>query len=363
MVLQRTLADSGVKADVVKVIMPYPLPSEEIAKYTQKYEKVLVIEEPMPCIEEQIAAPNVYGKNTNTTHQIDEMTKEKILTALQKVGAYTGENIYAVPEIPVEFQIPEVEPRPPALCPGCPHRDIYYAITKVFKKKKAIYPSDIGCYTLALAQGAIDSILCMGASVSMASGFSLADPDKTVVATIGDSTFFHGGIPPLINAIYQNHKFILVILDNSTTAMTGRQTTPERENKNIDIKKIVEGCGIECHEYEYTNKLDVTIDYFKGIKEVYEKATGPVVVVAREFCILDGERAPDFVPMEFATVDEEKCVACDACTTVYKCPPMAYNDDGKVEIDPFLCAGCGACLDVVCPTDAFIEDTSKKKDK
>lgn len=358
---KETLKETGVEADLVKVVMPYPLPYEKIKEYTNKYDKVLVVEEPMPCIEEQIAAPNVYGKNTKTTHNIDEMTKEKILDALIKIDAYQDENIYAQPVIPAEFNIPSVDPRPPALCPGCPHRDIYYAITKVFKKKKAIYPSDIGCYTLALAQGAIDSILCMGASVSMASGFSIADPEKTVVATIGDSTFFHGGIPPLINAIYQNHKFILVILDNSTTAMTGRQTTPQREHKDIDIKKIVEGCGIECHEYHYTNKLDKTIDFFKGIKDVYEKATGPVVVVAREFCILDSERAVDYVPMEFATVDEEKCVACDACTTVYKCPPMAYNENGKIEIDPFLCAGCGACLDVVCPTDAFIKDESRGK--
>ena len=360
---KETLADCGVKADLVKIVMPYPLPVEQIKEVTSKYEKVLVIEEPMPCIEEQIAAPNVYGKLTNTAHNIDEMSKVAILEAFMKLGVYSGENIYAVPAIPEGFTIPQVEPRPPALCPGCPHRDVYYAITKVFKKKKSIYPSDIGCYTLALAQEAIDTILCMGASVSMASGFSIADPDKTVVATIGDSTFFHGGIPPLINAIYQNHKFILVILDNSTTAMTGRQTTPQREHTEVDIKKVVEGCGVTCHEYHYTNDLNKTIDFMKELKKAYETATGPVVAVVREFCILDAERAPDFVPFVYATVDEEKCVACDACTTVYKCPPMAYNDNGKIEIDPFLCAGCGACLDVVCPTDAFIEDTSRKKDK
>jgi len=358
---KETLNDLNVDADIVKVVMPYPLPTEKIKEVTSKYKKVLVVEEPMPCIEEQIASSNVYGKNTNTTHQIDEISKTSILKALEKIDIYSGEDIYAVPEVPAEFQIPEVAPRPPALCPGCPHRDVYYAITKVFKKKKAIYPSDIGCYTLALAQEAIDTILCMGASVSMASGFSIADPDKTVVATIGDSTFFHGGIPPLINAVYQNHKFILVILDNSTTAMTGRQTTPQREHTDVDIKKVVEGCGVECHEYHYTNDLNKTIDFMKGLKEVYENATGPVVAVVREFCILDAERAPDFVPMEFATVDEEKCVACDHCVTAYKCPPMEYNDNEKIEIDPFLCAGCGACLDVVCPTDAFIKDESRGK--
>jgi indolepyruvate ferredoxin oxidoreductase alpha subunit len=349
---KETLNDLGLDADVVKVLMPYPLPVEQMRERFKSYDKVLVVEEPYPCIEEQIASPNVYGKNTNSIHQIDEMSKEEILKAFQNIGLYDGENIYATPPS-LDF---EVEARPPALCPGCPHRDVYYAITKVFKHKKAIYPSDIGCYTLALAQGAIDSILCMGASVSMASGFALSDPDKTTVATIGDGTFFHSGIPPLLNAVYQNHKFILVILDNSTIAMTGRQTTPARENKAIDIKMIVEGMGIDCMEHHYSYEMQDNIDFFREVKKVHADATGPTVVVVREFCILDRERAPEFVPGIFAKVDPELCVACDQCTTVYKCPPMAYNDDGVIEIDPFLCAGCGGCLDVVCPTDAFVQD-------
>lgn len=354
---KETLSDLSLDADVVKVLMPYPLPVEQMRDRFKSYDKVLVVEEPYPCIEEQIASANVYGKNTHSIHQIDEMSKEEVLKAFQNIGLYDGENIYATPPS-LDF---EVEPRPPALCPGCPHRDVYYAITKVFKKKKAIYPSDIGCYTLALAQGAIDSILCMGASISMASGFSISDPDKTTVATIGDGTFFHSGIPPLLNAVYQNHKFILVILDNSTIAMTGRQTTPARENKGIDIKKIVEGLGIDCMEHQYSYKMQDNVDFFKEVKEVHKTATGPTVVVVREFCILDRERAPEFVPGIFAKVDADLCVACDQCTTVYKCPPMAYNDDGVIEIDPFLCAGCGGCLDVVCPTDAFIQDADYLK--
>ncbi|MFT7003596.1 MAG: indolepyruvate ferredoxin oxidoreductase alpha subunit [Sulfurimonas sp.] len=349
---KETLNDLNLEADIVKVLMPYPLPVDEMRDRFKSYEKVLVVEEPYPCIEEQIASPNVYGKNTNSIHQIDEMSKEELLKAFQNIGLYDGQNIYAS-HPSLDF---EVEARPPALCPGCPHRDVYYAITKVFKKKKAIYPSDIGCYTLALAQGAIDSILCMGASVSMASGFSISDPDKTVVATIGDGTFFHSGIPPLLNAIYQDHKFILVVLDNSTTAMTGRQTTPARVKKSIDIKKIVEGMGIDCMEHQYSYEMQDNIDFFKKVKEVHTTATGPTVVVVREFCILDRERAPEFIPGIFAKVDPELCVACDQCTTVYKCPPMKYNDDGVIEIDPFLCAGCGGCMDVVCPTDAFKQD-------
>ena len=354
-----TLKDLNLQADVIKVVMPYPLPYEQIQSYFDIYEKILVIEEPYPCIEEQIAHPKVYGKNTFTTQLIDEMGKEEILKAFQKIDFYNGNNIYEAPKIELNE---EIHPRPPALCPGCPHRDIYYAIMKVFKRSKSIYPSDIGCYTLGIAQGAIDTILCMGASVSMASGLSIADKSKTIVATIGDGTFFHSGIPPLLNAIYQKHRFILVILDNSTIAMTGRQNTPSRTNNIIDIKKIVEGMGIQCLEHHYSYHMQDNINFFKNVKKYYEtNIKAPTVVVVREFCILDNERAPNFIPGKFATVDEEKCVACDSCTTIYKCPPMSYNEKGKIEIDPFLCAGCGGCLEVICPTDAFIEQKQTKE--
>jgi len=356
---KETLKDLDLDFDIIKVEMPYPLPVNEIRDYFDNYKDILVIEEPYPCIEEQLMHPKVRGRIDKTMHQIDEMKKEHILNALSKLGYYKGENIYA-PKMTFSIDVP---PRPPALCPGCPHRDIYYSIMKVFKKSKSIYPSDIGCYTLALSQGAIDTILCMGASVSMASGLSLADPNKTVVATIGDGTFFHSGIPPLLNAVYQNHKFILVILDNSTIAMTGRQTTPERFHQSIDIGKIVEGMGIKCYEHTYSHEMQDNIDFFKEIRDIFnsKEHQGPLVIRVKQFCILDNERKDDWVPEIYATVDEEKCVACDQCTTVYKCPPMAYNANGKIEIDPFLCAGCAGCLDVVCPTDAFIVDEKRTK--
>lgn len=351
---RETLADLGIEADVVKFKMPYPLPENKIREQFANYEKVLVVEEPMPCIEEQILTEKVHGKLDDTMHVIDEMQKVYVQDALIKIGMYEGENLY--PSVPFKE---EIAARPPNLCPGCPHRDIYYSIMKVFRKKKSIYPSDIGCYTLAINQDAIDTVLCMGASVSMASGFSIADPDKYTVATIGDSTFFHGGIPPLVNAVYQKHKFMLVILDNSVVAMTGRQLPPQRENGEVSIKKIAEGCGAETYEFTYSNDIQRSIDFFKDMKKKYDEADGPIVVVVKEFCVLDKEVVDDHIPLEFAEVVPEDCTACDQCTTVYKCPPMAYNDDGKVEIDPFLCIGCGACLNVVCPTDAFVQDTSR----
>lgn len=342
----------GFKTDILKLDMPYPLPKEKLEELFVNYDKVIVFEESMPCIEEQLSSPKLCGKLTKHVHQIDEFTKDKVVNALVKVGVLEPTHHYQS-----EKYAHELPKRPPNLCPGCPHRDVYYAITKVFKKKKSIYTSDIGCYTLGLNQGAIDTVLCMGGSISMASGFSISDPDKTVIATIGDSTFAHSGVAPLINAVYQNHKFILIIMDNSVTAMTGRQTTPERSNPaNIDIKRIVEGCGVHCFEYVYEANLDKTVHFMKSLEAAYKTATAPVVAVIREYCVLDKDRAYLGVEHQSVKVDEDKCVACDSCITNYKCPPMHYNDAGKMEIDPFLCAECGSCLDIVCPTDAFVKE-------
>ena len=350
--VKETLADLGLDIDVLKIDMPYPLP--DMGEIIKPYEKVLVIEETYPVIEEEIRDKKVLGKMNGYVHKIDEMSKEKILKALKKAGFYDGENIYK----PI-FKAPEIEKRKPNLCPGCPHRDIFFAIKKVFRPKKSIYPSDIGCYTLGINQEAIDTVLCMGASVSMAHGFSITNPDKTVVATIGDSTFYHSGVAPLINAVYQKAKFILVILDNSTVAMTGRQNTPERTNPEVDLKKLALGCGAEVMEYFYEPDIDKTIEFFKKVKEKYAQINKPLVVISRQFCVLDKEKAKENIIGKFASVDEEKCVACDVCTTQFVCPPMAYNERGKIEIDPLLCVGCGVCISGVCPTDAFIERKSK----
>ncbi len=347
--VKEALNELELNIDLLKIDMPYPLP-RELNNLIKRYEKVLIVEETSPVIEEEVRAENVYGKMSGHMHLVDEMNKERVVNALKNVGFYKGENIYR-PVFNIET---DVTPRKPNLCPGCPHRDIFFAIKKVFRPKKSIYPSDIGCYTLGVNQKAIDTVLCMGASVSMAHGFSEADGEKTVIATIGDSTFFHSGISPLINAVYQKARFILVILDNSTVAMTGRQNTPERASPNVDLKKVVEGCGAEVMEYFYEPDIKKTINFFKKVKEKFNETDKPLVVISRQFCVLDQEKAKENLPGIFAGVDEEKCVACDICTTEFVCPPMSYNEKGKIEIDPLLCIGCGVCISGVCPTNAFI---------
>ncbi|MDR0762460.1 MAG: indolepyruvate oxidoreductase, partial [Campylobacteraceae bacterium] len=134
----------------------------------------------------------------------------------------------------------------------------------------------------------------------------------------------------------------------------GRQTTPERANpENIDIKRIVEGCGAVCHEHIYKPNIKETIAFMKGLKKELESANGPIVAVMREFCILDKERSKEFLPLTKAKVNQDKCIACNECISKYNCPAFRYNEAGKVEIDSFLCIGCTACIDGLCPTNAF----------
>ncbi|MDR1461277.1 MAG: indolepyruvate oxidoreductase [Campylobacteraceae bacterium] len=343
------LKETGIKADILKIDMPYPLPKNELEKLFEKYELIIIFEESHPCMEEQLSSDKIRAKLTKDVHVIDEFTKEKVLQTFINVGLWDKENIYKNAHYDKELPV-----RPPNLCPGCPHRDIYCAIKKTFREKSSIFPSDIGCYTLGLNQNAIDLVLCMGGSIGAASGFSIADPKKTVVATIGDSTFLHGGIPALINAVYQKHKFILIIMDNSTTAMTGRQTTPERvAPESIDIKRIVEGCGAVCFEYLYKPNIKEIAVFMEGLKKNLENANGPVVAVMREFCILDKERSKEFLPNKKAKVNQDKCIACNKCITKHNCPAFKYNENGKVEIDLFLCIGCTTCINGLCPTNAF----------
>jgi indolepyruvate ferredoxin oxidoreductase alpha subunit len=135
--------------------------------------------------------------------------------------------------------------------------------------------------------------------------------------------------------------------------MTGRQETPERLNPEVDLKKVVEGCGAEVMEYFYEPNIKKTIEFFKNVKEKFKQVDKPLVVISRQYCVLDKEKVK--LPGIFAKVDEEKCVACDICVSEYVCPPMHYNERGKIEIDPALCVGCGSCISGVCPTDAFKE--------
>ncbi|MGD9054148.1 MAG: indolepyruvate ferredoxin oxidoreductase subunit alpha [Desulfobacterales bacterium] len=343
------------KIPFYQVIQPFPLHTRFIQQIIETYEDILVIEETMGVIEMQLADRyRVKGKNSGTVPRVGEMSPEKIQ---QIVGDFAGLKSRA-------FVIASPPGRRPTLCPGCPHRASFFAIKKA--APRGIYTSDIGCYTLGLNMGAVDTVLCMGAAISQACGFYHAYKNEKkrpdIVATIGDSTFFHAGVPALIDAVVQKVGFVLVILDNRTTAMTGNQPTPAsghgacgEETETVDIRSLVEGCGVkflrEADPYEVK-------DFIALLKEAvqYSRKNGPAVVISKYPCVLHRARqggSGEYIPVEVS----DECDGCGYCIKHFECPALIYHDEDKdakhVSIDPILCTACGVCLNV-CPKGAFV---------
>jgi indolepyruvate ferredoxin oxidoreductase alpha subunit len=346
------------KVDFYQVIMPFPLNREFIDTSRLKYDQVLVLEETYPVVELQLAGVSVQGRQTRAVPREGELTPEVLRPVLDKFL-----------QVPAVF--PAVAPPAggtrPTLCAGCGHRAAFYAIREAFPG--GIFPSDIGCYTLGLNLGAVDSCHCMGAGISQAAGFYRAfttagQEFPTVVATIGDSTFFHAGIPALLNAVGQRARFILVILDNRTTAMTGHQPTPELgvtamggEGQPVYLADLVRACGVrflqDCEPYD----IPAMITLLKEADRFCRSPEGSVaVLVARHPCLLDRE-AEKSQPAYDMVVTED-CIACRHCLDNFECPALVFDEaGGRVEIDAIRCVGCGVCAHV-CPEGAIV---TKKK--
>lgn len=338
-----------------QVLQPFPLHSRFIEHLLGGYDHILIIEETTGVIEMQLAdRRRVHGKIDLTVPRVGELSPEKIQTI---IGEFAGSPA-AVPNLPA------VPGRRPTLCPGCPHRASFFAIKKA--AKKGIYTSDIGCYTLGLNLGAVDTVLCMGAAITQAAGFYQAYKNQEkrpdIVATIGDSTFFHAGVPALIDAVVQNVKFVLVILDNRTTAMTGNQPTPAtgfgacgEELNTVDIETLVRGCGVKYIREGNPYQLDQFIPLMKeAVKHSREK--GPAVVLSRYPCVIHRARqggSGDHLPVEIT----EDCDGCGYCIKHFECPALVFHDEGDdnkyTTVDPMLCAACGVCVEV-CPKGAIV---------
>jgi indolepyruvate ferredoxin oxidoreductase alpha subunit len=267
---------------------------------------------------------------------------------------------------PFEIQKPDetLPNRPPTLCPGCPHRATYYSVKKAaenLKLKDLIYPTDIGCYTLGFSEPyeAADYLLSMGSSIGTSCGFSKAT-EQPIVSFIGDSTFFHAGIPPLINAVHNKNRFVLVILDNRTTAMTGGQPHPGlpldglgREAPEISIKNLVSAAGVEFV------KTIKPINIKKSV-EIIEEALqydGVAVVIAKYPCVLLKSRKKAKSEIR---VDQVACDNCGDCLSTLACPAM-FQEHDQVVIDTKLCQKCTVCVQT-CPQQAIHGKKSKTED-
>ena len=286
------------KVKFLRLGFPYPFPKKMLGDFIKGVDKILVVEELEPFLEDEIKLlckefstdKEVFGKGSGHFSRMYEFDPQMVKRAVANViGLELSE-----PETPDLSDLPPLPLRPPTLCTGCPHRETYNAVKEALKalgqEENAIYPTDIGCYTLGLLPPIqmADYLLCMGSSVGTSAGFSIAT-DHKVVSFIGDSTFFHSGISSLASAYHNEHKFCLVVLDNSTTAMTGHQPNPGIEiappgyNKpRIPIEEVVKGLGIKA-VYKinpYKKEESVTI-----LKDALSKDE-LTVVIAEAPCIL-----------------------------------------------------------------------------
>lgn len=342
-----------------QTVQPFPLHEAFGPETLAGFSEVVVVEESMPVIEMQLAdRGRVRGRLPGgPVPPAGELTPEVIEALLRDVAGLPSRTV----------DVPPPPERRPTLCAGCPHRASFFAIRKA--APKAICTSDIGCYTLGLNLGAVDTVLCMGASVGQAAGFWQAfrnEPrPRDVVATIGDSTFFHSGVPPLVDAVAQGVRFLLVVLDNRTTAMTGGQPTPATGRgisgeplAQVDLEGLVRGCGARFCRTADPEDLPAFVSLVKEAL-AWCRQNGPAVIVARHPCLLDRDAPPPERQRVFAAVDES-CDGCGFCLDRFECPALvAPEPGGKVTVDTVLCSGCGVCLQV-CPKGSIRERETER---
>jgi indolepyruvate ferredoxin oxidoreductase alpha subunit len=352
---------------VLKVGTPYPFPEGLAAEFVSACDRVLVIEETDTLIEYLLRDKDkVLGRLSGHVPLEGELVPQVVHKMLNnvlgelKLKQFSEDEDREVMELVNNLQLPV---RKPTLCAGCPHRSAFFAIRKT--KPKAIFTSDIGCYTLGLNLGAVDTVLDMGAAITMASGFyhSFAQDkvEQPIVATIGDSTFFHSGTAGLLNAVYNGARFILVILDNQTTAMTGMQPTPAlgiradgSRGRSISLERVVAGCGVDF--IEVVDPYD--IKKMTGlIKKAADHTNGPeggiAVIIARHPCVI--AYRDEAIPQKKKVDVTEDCVECNFCHERFECPALYHDQDlGRTNIDRQICCDCSLCLQV-CPKGAIVE--------
>jgi indolepyruvate ferredoxin oxidoreductase alpha subunit len=349
------------KVSFLKLGMVYPPPKRLIKKLLNSVDKVLVVEELEPFIEniiKQVAYEEGLAKEVEI-HGKDFLPQNGEFPAELYLEILAGlmDLEYDKTSIPNDLLI--IPPRLPILCPGCSHRASFYAIKQIEKKMatKFVNSSDIGCYTLAVYKPleGLDTEICMGASVGLANGISKIQSKKNpVLAILGDSTFFHSGIPALINAVHNQNDILVMILDNRATSMTGFQDNPgtgikitKEMGTRVILEDLVQGCGVAKENLWVvdSNNLPEMIEKL----EVAIKAKGVRVFISRHKCSLlemNDFRLNQIKPPD-VRIDPEKCKACRICVDKFGCPSIIFKEnEKKAQIDHESCRGCGVCIDV-----------------
>lgn len=327
-------------ASVLKLGFSNPFPDSMIREFASGVDRVLVVEELDDIIEEHIKSLGIPCNGRSVVAGIGELSVDALMASRAK---YEGRELIA-------HSIPEychgLPPRPPVLCPGCPHRGIFYALGK----HEVVVTGDIGCYSLGAFKplDRMDTILCMGGGISMAQGFQKAGEPKKVVGVVGDSTFFHSGITGLIDIAYNKGSSTIIVLDNRTTAMTGHQDHPGtgitlmgETTRALSIEDIGKACGIE--RIFTISPYDLNL-----VKEILSRCLEsgePSLIVSRSPCPLRERRRVG----EIREISKEKCKGCELCLKL-ACPAIELDRD-KPGINKILCGGCGLC-DQVCPASA-----------
>lgn len=326
----------GDEVSVLKLSMTFPLPKKLIGDFAEKVKEIYVVEELDPYLENQIKAMGIKVKGKELIPEIGELSPEILREKLKGEKPAAGFSPY-----------PQLPSRPPVLCPGCPHRGVFYVLKKM---KAAVVTSDIGCYSLGVLPPleSLDSLLCMGASISMGHGFKKAleagGKNDIVITVIGDSTFLHSGITSLMDAVYNRSNTVNIIVDNSTTAMTGHQHHPgtgynvkEEPAPAVSLEAVCRALGVE--NVAVVDSYDLRA-VEKAVKDAMNCKNGPSVIIARRPCALLKGKGPTGL----YAVKEEKCRKCKACLRL-GCPAIQVKGGG-VFINPLSCTGCSVCAQV-----------------
>lgn len=338
---------------IFKVATPFPFPEKKAVEFLSGLDEVLCIGELDPIIEKELTyICGKYGLSVRIrgklTHDVKPAGENSCKSVAENLNAFTG---ITLPKAEKIAEPPQLPVRPPVLCAGCPHRASFFAVKEAMKGKKTVFCGDIGCYTLgnAMPLDMVDTCLCMGAGVNITQGIGKIEPDTTCFAFVGDSTFFASAITGVVNAVYNQADMTLIVLDNSTTAMTGHQPHPGTGRtmmgeivEKVDIEAVLRGIGVKT--VETVNPLDLA-DAVSCVKRVAAEK-GVKAIIFRSPC------AVLIKPSSPVTVDESKCVQCKKCIRSLGCPGIVIEQD-KVKIESALCTGCGLCTQV-CPTKAIM---------